>query len=551
MNTDSPTGIRKWMPLGVLAFALLIIILDTTILNVSLRTIITDLHTNIQSMQWVITAYSLMLAAFTITGGRLGDLFGRKKMFVTGAIIFAVGSFITSISSSVGMMIVGEAIIEGIGAALMLPATSSLLISNYSGRDRQIGFGIWGGIAGAGAALGPVFGGFLTTYYSWRWAFRINIFVAILLVAGAYVIKEFRDTGEKPQLDYLGIVLSSVAMFLVVFGIIESSTYGWIVAKQAFVLGSLSFAFLGSVSIVVPSIILGLIFLALFVLWQRRREKNNMTPLVSLSLFKNTVFVRGALIVAILSLGQAGISFALPVFFQGVLKLTPLQTGIAMLPMSLSLLVVSLVSAYVAKFFTPKRIIQFGLIINAIGFYVLSLGIGGDTSQWALAPGFVLFGIGMGLLFSQASNMTLSAVPVEQSGEAAGVNGTLRQLGASLGSSIMGAILLSSLSFNLVSGVQASAVIPEASKPAISQMVQAQSSAIEFSSPGAAPVSTNVSPAITAEILLISKQATIDASRNTLLYGIIFIGLAFLLSIRLPNKKPVESPVATTRVAVQ
>ena len=220
MSTDHPTGIRKWMPLGVLAFALLIIILDTTILNVSLRTIITDLHTDIQSMQWVITAYSLMLAAFTITGGRLGDLFGRKKMFVTGAIIFAIGSFITSISSSVGMMIVGEAIIEGIGAALMLPATSSLLISNYSGRDRQIGFGIWGGIAGAGAALGPVFGGFLTTYYSWRWAFRINIFVAILLVAGTYVIKEFRDTAEKPQLDYLGIVLSSVAMFLVVFGII-------------------------------------------------------------------------------------------------------------------------------------------------------------------------------------------------------------------------------------------------------------------------------------------------------------------------------------------
>src|ERR1700689_3035348 len=143
-TTILPTGIRKWMPLVVLAFALLIIILDTTILNVSLRTIITDLHTNIQGIQWVITAYSLMLAAFTITGGRLGDLFGRKRMFVVGAFIFAVGSFITSISTSVGMMIIGEAIIEGIGAALMLPATTSLLVSNYEGGDRQIAFGFWG-----------------------------------------------------------------------------------------------------------------------------------------------------------------------------------------------------------------------------------------------------------------------------------------------------------------------------------------------------------------------------------------------------------------------
>src|ERR1700685_4434712 len=155
------SGFRKWIPLIVLSLALMIIILDTTILNVSLRTIIDDLHTNIQNMQWVITAYSLMLAAFTITGGRLGDLFGRKKMFVVGAVIFAVGSFMTSISHSVGFMIAGEAIVEGIGACLMLLATSSLLVSTYKGRDRQFAFGIWGGIAGGAAALGPVIGGWL------------------------------------------------------------------------------------------------------------------------------------------------------------------------------------------------------------------------------------------------------------------------------------------------------------------------------------------------------------------------------------------------------
>ena len=549
IDTTKATGIRKWIPLVVLAFALLIIILDTTILNVSLRTIIIDLHTNIQGIQWVITAYSLMLAAFTITGGRLGDLFGRKRMFMVGAVIFAVGSFITSISSSVGMMIVGEAIIEGIGAALMMPATTSLLVSNYEGRDRQIGFGVWGGIAGAGAALGPVVGGFLTTYYSWRWAFRINLVVAALVIAGAYFIKETRDTSEKPQLDFLGIVLSALGMFLVVFGLIESSTYGWLAAKQVFAIGSLSFGFLGGVSIVIPSIVLGLIFLALFAIWQRVRERRGKTPLVSLSLFKNTVFVRGALIVAILSLGQAGISFALPVFFQSVLGLSAIQTGVAMLPMSLTLLAVSLSTAYVSKFFTPKRIIQFALVIDAIAFYALSLGIGRDTSQWALIPGFMLFGLGMGLLFSQASNLTLSAVSVKQTGEASGVNGTLRQLGASLGSAIMGAILLSTLSAHLVSGVEASTVIPTAMKPAIEQTVQTQSSNIEFGSGSSVSSQTGIPATLALEITTISKDATVDASRTTLLYGIIFIVLAFILSLRLPNRRTVLAKPAITSAA--
>ena len=231
-----PHGLRKWIPLIVLSLALTIIILDTTILNVSLRTIIDDLHTNIQSMQWVITAYSLMLAAFTITGGRLGDLFGRKKMFVVGAIIFAIGSFMTSISHSVGFMIAGEAIIEGIGACLMLPATASLLVSNYTGRDRQIGFGIWGGIAAGAAALGPVVGGWLTTYYSWRWAFRINVFVAAILVAASFLIKEALDKEEKPTIDFVGILLSALGLLSIVFAFIKASTYGWWKAAAPFTL---------------------------------------------------------------------------------------------------------------------------------------------------------------------------------------------------------------------------------------------------------------------------------------------------------------------------
>ncbi len=220
----SPSPLKKWLPLLVLSLALAIVVLDTTILNVSLRTIIDDLHTTIQNIQWVITIYSLMLAAFTITGGRLGDIFGRRKMFVLGAIIFAIGSFITSISPNVIIMVIGEAIIEGIGAALMIPATASLLVSNYEGRDRGAAFGVWGGVSAAAAALGPVVGGWITQAYSWRWAFRINVGVAALLAIGSSAIKEARDTEEKPGIDWVGIVLSSLGLLSVVFGAIESST---------------------------------------------------------------------------------------------------------------------------------------------------------------------------------------------------------------------------------------------------------------------------------------------------------------------------------------
>src|SRR6266498_3561175 len=182
---EQQSASRKWASLVVLSLALAIIIIDTTLLNVSLSSIIRDLKTDIQSIQRVITAYSLTLAALTITGGRLGDLWGRRRMFVVGAIIFALGSLIASISQNVGTMIIGESIIEGIGAALMMPATSSLLVADFQGRDRAIAFGVWGGIAAAASAIGPIVGGFFATNYTWRWGFRIIILVAAILVLGS------------------------------------------------------------------------------------------------------------------------------------------------------------------------------------------------------------------------------------------------------------------------------------------------------------------------------------------------------------------------------
>lgn len=515
------------------------IILDTTILNVSLRAMIIDLNTDIQSIQWVITAYSLVLAAFTITGGRLGDLFGRKRMFIVGAILFAIGSFIASISTTVGMLILGEAIIEGVGAALMMPATMSLIASNYKGRDRQISFGIWGAIAGGAAALGPVVGGWLTTYSTWRWAFRINVVVVVLLLLGARYIKEAYDTEEKPQLDIPGVVLSAIGLFSIVFGCIQASEYGWLSMKNTSTLMGLTFT-QDSASPVLFMIAFGVMVLGVFLWWEQKVVSNNKTPLVSLALFKNAQFTIAVCIVGLLSLAMAGLSFAIPVFLQTVLELNALNTGLAMLPMTLTLLVASPFSAVISKHIAPKRIIQAGIVAVGLGFFLLHTAVTVDTSVISLAPGFMLFGVGMGFMMSQLANMAISAVSIEEAGEVSGVNSTFRTVGQALGAAIMGAVLLSVMSSGLADDVLRSAVIPSAQKITLSRTLQQQASDIEFGTASSSALRSLPTPVI-EEIARLSKNATAAAARVTLLLGIGLMGIALTISSKLPGGKNIES----------
>ena len=532
------TGLKKWLPLVVLSLAVMIIIIDTTVLNVSLRTIVNDLGTNLQGMQWVIAGYSLTLAALTVTGGRLGDLFGRKRMFMLGAVIFAIGSFLTSISHNLSTMIIGESIIEGIGAALMMPATSSLVVSNYQGRDRGIAFGVWGGIAAASSAIGPILGGWLTSSYSWRWAFRINIFVALILIIGATVIAEGRDRVEKAELDFLGVFLSATGLLAFVYGIIESSSYGWWSAIRQFEVFGHALPF--GLSPTPVGIILGVILLAIFGWWQINAENHGHTPLVSMHLFQNKQFTSGAAVVSFLSLGMVGLIFAIPVFLQSVRNLDAFHTGLALLPMSLTMLVVAPASAALTKKITPKRLIQVGLIVSVLASLVLHFSITASSTAASFIPGLMLFGVGMGLVMAQASNVTLSAVPVHQSGEASGVNNTLRQVGSSLGSAIIGAVLLTTLAGSLASGVNNSKVIPEAIKPALSAKVAAAASDVELS--GTQTKDTgNVPPAVQTELKSIANQASADGARTAVLYMAGFIGIGFLLSFFLPHTHDLEA----------
>jgi len=537
-------GFRKWAPLVILSMALMIIIIDTTVLNVSLKVIAQDLNTNLQGLQWVITAYALTLAALTITGGRMGDLFGRKKMFMLGAIIFAGGSFVTSISHSVGIMLIGESIIEGVGAALMMPATASLLVANYKGRDRAIAFGVWGGIAGASSAIGPIIGGFLTTNYSWRWAFRINIAVALVLLLGTIFIAESRDREEKKELDFVGVLLSATGLFAFVYGIIEASTYGWLKSTVPYSIFGHSFG-LGGFSITPIAMGLGVILLVLFGLWERRIERQGHTPLVSLKLFSNGQFTSGASTVALMSLGMTGIIFAVPVFLQSVQNLDALHTGLALLPMSLAILIVAPTSAILTKHFTAKRVIQTGLLIAVLASFYLRSLIGPDATAMHLAPGLAIFGVGLGMVFAQASNLTLSAVSVEQAGEASGVNNTMRQVGSTFGSAIIGAVVLTTLASGLAKGVANSTQIPEAIRPQLASFVAHDASnasldGVHLDAATAKKLPSNIGTVLTE----IAHQASADASQKAMLYTGVFLMGAFAVSFALPNTKDLEGKAA-------
>ncbi len=531
------TGIRKWLPLAVLALTLFIIVLDSTIINVSIKSIIGDLHTNLKAVQWVITGYSLVLAAFTITGGRLGDIFGRKRMFMIGAVIFGIGSLLASRSHSAPMLLLNVAVVEGLGAAIMLPSTASLLLSEYRGKDRAIAFGVYGAIAGAAATIGPVVGGYLTTNYSWRWNYLINPIIVLVLLAGSFVLSEAHE-GQRHVPDILSIVLSALGLAGVVYGIIESSTYGWIKAKLPYEILSRHYP-LHNISITVYAIILGLVFLGLFAARQRSLEAHGKLPLVSTALFKNREFMAGTITLMVSVVAQFGLVFAIPVFFQGLLGKDAFHSGIAILPFSLAILVAAPLSGVLAgKANVPSRyLIQVGLCFAIVGAFLLHQELSVTSTVGTFIPGLAVFGAGFGLAFSQLANITLSAVSVEQAGEASGTNNTFRQVGASLGQALIGALLISTLVTQLNKDVAGSTVIPV---PVKAEATAAAASTAESLGTNDGPSLKQVPVPIVNEIVRIKNDAIVHGARAAMLATTGAAMLALISSTRLPKRAAIR-----------
>ena len=330
-NTHQYKPFNQNIPtLLVLCLALVISVIDGTVLNVSINDITRDLGSNLKEIQWVITCYSLVIAALTIFGGRLGDLFGAKKMFILGAIIFGVGSALTAFASNINFLLGGWSIVEGIGAALMIPASSSLVVANFAPQDRGKAFGIYGASAGIGSAIGPILGGFLTTAFSWRWAFGINVFVVLILVLASQIVKESDkiSTNDGVKLDYIGVILSSLGLTAISYGIIESSDYGWWQTTKIYEAFGQNFN-LGGFSITPIMLAIGVVAMSIFIWWENKLTKAKAQPLIDLNIFKNHQFTVGVLASGVLFTAFVGIiTFGIALFYQKVLNLSAFDSGI-------------------------------------------------------------------------------------------------------------------------------------------------------------------------------------------------------------------------------
>ena len=479
-EVSKQSNLKKWLPMFMIALALAIIVIDGTILNVSQKAVINDLQTDLKTIQWAFTSYSLVIAALTIFGGRLGDLYGRLKMFRLGAILFALGSFLTTVAPNVGVLLLGWSVIEGVGAALMTPAASALIVSNYQGRDRGVAFGIFGATAGAASAFGPIIGGLLAKYGTnissflswalqfnstvseyfanfggWRWAFGINVFVVAGLLFGSRIIKDDHvHDGKKINLDLVGVALSGFGLTSIVYGIIESGNYGWWTAKKAFEFLGNKYD-LGGISFTAYAILAGVILIISYVLWEFKVEAAGKEPMVRLEIFKNKAFSFGIATLTTLFGGFSGvITYGLIFFFLTVLKFDSLQAGMSLLPFSLTTIVMAPLSAKLSQRFGSKPIIQFGILLNLIGTYMFYINFKVDSTVWTFIPAMIIFGTGFGMVIAQINNVILSSVDPKLAGVASGINGTIREVGRSFGVALIGAAFISTLGSNLKTNLQ-------------------------------------------------------------------------------------------------
>jgi EmrB/QacA subfamily drug resistance transporter len=485
-----PMGIpdpRRWFTLAIVILSVLIVALDTTILNVAIPTILRDLHTTLPSLQWVIAGYSLTFASLLIIGGRLADLYGARRMFVIGAAMFGVGSLLASLAQSVPILIFGEAIIEGIGASLMMPATLGILSTTFHGRERATAFAMWGATAGAAVAFGPLLGGFLTTNYSWRWAFRINVVVVPLAILGAMVfMRRSARSSMRERIDVPGALLIATGMFLLVFSLSEGSIYGWAEPiKSLTVAGRELWPTSRGISVIPVTFVASLVFLAAFVVLERWKERKGTGPLFEFGQLRHLGFRYGLLTTLVLAMGQLGFLFVLPVFLQDGRHLSALDNGIWLLPSGIAIIIGAQLGGRLTRRMSVTAVVRTGLVLEAIGLAIVAGAISPTTTFLSLLPGLVVFGLGIGLASSQLTNVVLSEIPPERAGAASGANTTVRQLGAALGIAVIGALLTTQTVKNAVSMLHRSASLPASLKSDVIARIHANG--VNFTPPAGTP----------------------------------------------------------------
>ncbi|MFE7169454.1 MFS transporter [Streptomyces sp. NPDC057616] len=430
--------VKRWRALIVLGTAQFLMVLDTSVMNVSISQLVDDFDTEVTTIQAVITLYALVMAAFMIIGGRLGDILGRRRLFFTGMIVYGTGSAVTALAPTVWVLALGWSVVEGLGAAMVLPAMAALVAESYRGRDRAVAYGVIGGLAGAGIAVGPLLGGWVTTYLTWRLVFAGEVVVVLAVLLCRRMITEVERTGPRPHLDVIGAVLSAAGLGLGVLGVLQSSTWGWVSPRNP------PFTIFGfSPTLFVVGAGIGV--LALFFHWERRREAEASEPLVHLALLRKPPLRSGLMALLGQNLILLGLFFVIPLYLQVVQGFDAFQTGLRLLPVSVTMLLASVLASAIGRKAGPRRVVQLALLVlaGAVVWLLATIDPVIDDAQFAGA--MALVGVGTGLLASQLGNVVQSTVGEEERSEVGGLQFTAQNLGSALGTALIGSILLGAL----------------------------------------------------------------------------------------------------------
>jgi MFS family permease len=453
---SSPRAAGATLVLLTLASGQFLMTLDSSVMNVSIATVAKDVGTTVTGIQGAITAYTLVMAALMITGAKIGAIIGRKPAFAIGCVIYGCGSFTTSIAQSLPVLLLGWAFLEGVGAALILPAIVALVAGNFPAERRPAAYGLVAAAGAVAVAVGPLIGGFCTTYFSWRWVFAGEVVLVLLILLLTRRVAD-APVEKRPQLDVVGAVLSALGLGLLVFGVLRSSEWGWIQPKA----GGPSWA---GLSPTIWLVLGGLFVIWVFFRWQARRESHGQEPLVRAAMLRNRQLTSGLTMFFFQFLVQAGFFFVVPLFLSVALGLSALETGVRLLPLSVTLLAAAIGIPKLFPKISPRLVVRVGLLSLLAGTVVLLGALDADAGAEIVFVPMLLVGFGIGALASQLGAVTVSAVPDDESPEVGGLQNTMTNLGASLGTALAGSLLIATLTSSFLTNVQQSQAIPARAK---------------------------------------------------------------------------------------
>lgn len=526
--TSAPAGSRARTVLSTLAAAQFLMTLDSSVMNVSIATVASDVGTSVTGIQTAITLYCLVMASLMITGGRLGAILGRRKAFGLGCLVYGAGSGLTAVAPNLPVLLVGWSLLEGMGAALIMPAIVALVASNFAHDDRPKAYGLVAASGAVAVATGPLIGGLLTTYASWRLVFAGEVaIVAFILVLARRMHAAPRD--PEATLDLVGTGLSATGLGLVVLGFLKGGSWGFVVAKPS------APVWLG-VSPVVWLVASGLLVLAIFLAWIRRRAATPEGGLLDPALLANSRLRAGLGSFFFQFVLQAGVFFTIPLFLSVALGLSAVSTGVRVMPLSLALLAAAVGVPRFGKRFSPRRICRTSFAVILVGILLLiaslDIGVGAEVVTWPL----VLVGLGSGALATQLGAVTVGAVPDDRAAEVGGLQNTVTNLGAAIGTALAGAVLISALTSSFLVGIQQNSAVPDSVAGKARIELAGGVPFISDADVADSLAKAGVEPSVAAAIADENAAARLDALRSALALIALLALAAIIVAARLPDE---------------